>query len=594
VISAFLAVSACARSKPAPSGAETPPVATSPVPKPKSPAPQPPPCDDALVDEVARGAAPLGALWTHRCGNAEVLRAVMSAQTTPRLTGFVTERRRGSTVVDSFTSGPKRVSWQGTCVERIEEAFPGPNQEIPPECLQDAEIVEQTLPPELEDMRADHLLTNPVALRRWRTCRQRIPAETCLDRLLPLKGGGSSGEPGIAGWIKARDIERRGSGALRRKTCRLTLVDPDDGRLAFRCRGTLVDSLCSSRERADQGDSPLLCSGHEMVEIAKVDAPPSADCLESARMALRAPPDLFADARSAALAACSGFSPKLIDDQSLDAGNRLFFQRLLARQEALFGPVTLPPRCTDDMRTCVEVEEGHGDLARVIAQGCGNQIWAIEEAGTINVSSSTGDWGGVSDDRRLVRLPVAAKVREPNYTVAVGLRAAPATFYIVDTTNEGNEFDHHYQPDAAEDEETHPEAELIEEDCVTHQGSEPLCAAYAWGDRSVEKMGASDADRARVQDLLGRGWPRAFRRLQRWQRELADGARLASYFGQRHHEICARLLIDACTGDLGEVCTSNREDPDGPPCDGELLPDGRCRRYRFARLPLQSAQPPAR
>ena len=31
-----------------------------------------------------------------------------------------------------------------------------------------------------------------------------------------------------------------------------------------------------------------------------------------------------------------------------------------------------------------------------------------------------------------------------------------------------------------------------------------------------------------------------------------------------------------------------------PSCDGELLPDGRCRQYHFLRLPLLSAQAPAR
>ncbi len=590
MIAAWLAVSACARSKPAAPAAETPPATTSPGPRSEPRALPPAPCDEALVEEVARGAAPLGALWTHRCGEADIIRAVMAARTTPRLTGFVTARRQGSTLVDSFERGSRRISWQGTCVERIEEAFPGANQEIPPECLQDAEIVERKLPPELADLRADHLFADSAALRRWRSCRQRTPAEACLDRLLPLAGGGAGGDPGRARWIKARDRERRGSGAVRRETCRLVLADPDQGTLAFRCRGTLVDSLCSGKESVAKGEEPPWCAGHEMVEIAHVDAAPSDACLAAARAALRAPAERFAAGRSAALAACAGPSPTLVDDRSLVAGNRLFVQRLLARQEALFGPVTLPPRCTTDVRTCVEVENGHGDLARVIAQGCGNQIWAIEEAGRAPVASVTGSWGGVSDDRRLVRLPLAAKVREPNDTGGHGLGAIQTnSFYIVDSEDEGDEFQSPSDPDAWRD-ETHTEAELIEEDCVAQQESQPLCEAYAWGGRPATERHASDADRARVEEMLARHWPRSFRRLQRWQRELADGARLATWDGEQHREICTRLLFDSCTGDLGEVCTSNPEDADGPVCDGELLPDGRCRRYHFARLPLLAAR----
>jgi hypothetical protein len=156
----------------------------------------------------------------------------------------------------------------------------------------------------------------------------------------------------------------------------------------------------------------------------------------------------------------------------------------------------------------------------------------------------------------------------------------------VDSVDEGSGFPGDQRPDAERD-ATHTEAELIQEDCVAQGGSPPLCAAFATGGRSIQKVGASAAERARVEALLRTDWPRSSSRLQRWQRELADGTRLAASSGEQNREICARLLIDACTGDLGEVCTSNRRDADGPVCDGELLPDGRCRRYRFARLPLQ-------
>ena len=53
----------------------------------------------------------------------------------------------------------------------------------------------------------------------------------------------------------------------------------------------------------------------------------------------------------------------------------------------------------------------------------------------------------------------------------------------------------------------------------------------------------------------------------------------AAPVGRRvHRETCARLLMDACTGNLGEVCTS-RESSEDTFCEGDLLPDGRCREY---------------
>jgi hypothetical protein len=491
----------------------------------------------------------------------------MKARTPPRLTGFVTAHRRGSTVVESFELRRRRVSWQGTCIERIEEAFPGANQETPPECLEDAEVAEEMLPSELEveDVRADHLFGDPAALRRWRSCRQRTPAETCLDRLLPLAGGGAGGDAGHVRWVKARAWALKGSGVVRRKTCRLALADPDSGWLAFRCRGTLVDSACSSKESA-------WCSGHEMVEIARVDAAPSEACLTAARTALRAPADRFAAARSAALAACAGTSPERFNDGDLGPGYRVLVFRVLARQEALFGPVKLPTPCAE--RNACKSTGGRTayDQAQVIAQGCGNQIWALEMSNHNVGTIGNGGWGGYDDDRLLVRLPVGANPRESRDHV-----------YIVDTAAFGNEFNN-YQADR---DDSHSEAELIEEDCVANQGDQKLCGSYAWG-HPIEQ-GAAPADRRQVEALLARDWPRAWVRLQRWQRDLASGARLRLWEGEEYNETCARLLVDACTGDLGEVCT-RRDAPDDTACEGELLPDGRCRQYRFERLPLLPAR----
>jgi hypothetical protein len=102
-------------------------------------------------------------------------------------------------------------------------------------------------------------------------------------------------------------------------------------------------------------------------------------------------------------------------------------------------------------------------------------------------------------------------------------------------------------------------------------------------------MPASQAGATRVQALVTREWPRASVRLARWQRELASGARLNARDGEERRQTCTPLFMDACTGDFGEVCAGLERDELS--CDGERLPDGRCRRYHFVRLPLLPPHP---
>ena len=292
------------------------------LPAPVPPVPPPerlPLCDGALVNRVAAGTAPLGELWTSLCDERDKARVILTARTKPSLTGFVTARRRGTAVAPSLfdDNSSTRVSWEGTCVAPVVEMLPPSNGLMPTQCLADAKVSEQDLPPELNDVRAEFLFSHPTALRRWRSCREQTPAETCLDRLLPSTGGGSERDPGRAGWIAARNRARKNVGAVRRARCRLVMLDRDSGMLAFRCQGTLTDAAC----RGDDG---------------------------GVRAALSAPADRFATARADALAACAPDDAtkgraEPFDEQALDAGAREMIHRLLARQEALFGPVPLPP-----------------------------------------------------------------------------------------------------------------------------------------------------------------------------------------------------------------------------------------------------------
>ncbi len=301
---------------------------------------------------------------------------------------------------------------------------------------------------EVEDVRADHLFGDPAAL----AILPPADARRDLPRLAAAaRGGRRWRRRRHVRWIKARAWALKGSGVVRRKTCRLALADPDSGWLAFRYRGTLVDSACSSKESSKES---AWCSGHEMVEIARVDAAPSEACLTAARTALRAPADRFAAARSAALAACAGSSPERFNDGDLVPGYRLLVFRVLARQEALFGPVKLPTPCAE-RNACASTEGRTAyDQAQVIAQGCGNQI------GPSRCRTTTSN----DRQRRVGRLrrrspagpsPIGAKPRESRDHA-----------YIVDTSAFGNEFNN-YQLDR---DDSHSEAELIEE-CVANQAT---------------------------------------------------------------------------------------------------------------------------
>jgi hypothetical protein len=576
VLATSLVMLACAQNKPSPQPSRVATNTAPAPPRPALPAPPPeqaPPCDDALVKRVAAGAAPLGELWTRHCADVDKARAILTARTQPSLTGFVTAQRRATAVAPSeFADGSStRVSWQGTCVASVDETLPPSNGFVPTECLSDAEVSEQKLPTELNDVRAEFLLNDPAALRRWRSCQAQTPAETCLERLLPSTGGELDRDPGRGRWIAARNRARKNASVVRRATCRLVLVDRGTGMLGFRCQGTLIDVAC----RGDDGGATFTgasawCAGGTLATVGRVSPAPPEPCLESARTALRVPADRFASARADALAACApskrtkvGAEP--VGEQKLDRGSREMIHRLLARQEALFGPIALPP-----------------NGAHLVARGCGNQIWAIQDT---NRPGTMGDggWGGYAHDWFLVRLPAAAAAREPDGSYE-------SMVYFDNTELRGNLLEHSPGSDRKE---PPAEADLVEEACVAKHGEPIYCSAYAWGyDPSRLVNALSEDDQKRVAALVASDWPRASRRLARWQVELHSGVRLDTSGGVEVRRTCTRLLLDACTGDLGEVCTE--WEADDPSCDGDLLPDGRCRQYDFVRLPLLPAQAPGR
>jgi len=116
-----------------------------------------------------------------------------------------------------------------------------------------------------------------------------------------------------------------------------------------------------------------------------------------------------------------------------------------ARQEALFGPVPLPP-----------------NGAHVVARGCGNQVWALQPDCGRRGTIGNGGWGGPDHEWHLVRLPAAAEARESED----GLGETPV--YFDDSEQSGNLF---HGSEGDRDEELLTEADLVEEVCVAKQGN---------------------------------------------------------------------------------------------------------------------------
>ncbi len=88
----------------------------------------------------------------------------------------------------------------------------------------------------------------------------------------------------------------------------------------------------------------------------------------------------------------------------------------------------------------------------------------------------------------------------------------------------------------------------------------------------------------RVRHTIQKDWLESFRRLDDHQQALDKGLALDRGRGETRRQSCQPLLVDACTGDIAEVCAVTPEDRE-PPCPGVRLSDGRCEIIRFARLP---------
>ena len=560
-------------------------------------APAPDPACAPLAERVAAGAAPLGEL-VKRCENKDVARAALAATVKPDTHGFIAAQKNGAGIAAADLSPwpdfpPARLTWKGRCLARVEETMPPATPVVPLPCLDGAILTEQTIE-QSEDQRADYLKKTPALLARWNACAARRPAERCLDELLPLSGSAAHLDRDVAAWIAFRDTPSDDDPA-RQARCALVLADAEAGLLAFRCEGSLVDIHCESWANvtfkyADERELQTTCAddGKALVVVANVGPAPAPACLSAARAALRAPRARFSEARVAALRACAPepHKPRRSDEASSDEepeehdhlppAARLLIHRVLARQQALFGPLRVPPLCEKLGGACTKPQDG--GFARLLAEGCDTRVWGVQPGAVGGLGD--GRWGG-GDDWRLLRLPAASPPRQPAFmetdvTIGGSVRSG-------DVFANGERFG----------EPIYNASDVICDSCVAGKADHDLCRAYTSGGSPDRDVDAEEKrDWRKVAAVVAAAWPRASRRLARWQRELARGVRLDPIEVELESWDCTPLLLDACTGDVGEVCTGLSRDDTS--CEDGRLPDGRCRQYHFTRLPLLPAQPAKR
>ena len=573
---------------------------------------------DAIADQVIARKVPLSD--ADRCRPSDIALAVLRADAHATHIGFVAKDGHGEGVVKdpAFDFLPSaHVSWRGTCLARFDETLAASDRVPPASCLEEATIRWQEEPDPLEETRAAFLGQNPSIVERWAACCKRGHAEACLDRLLPLSGAGSLEASLDAAWVAVRDAPPE---PAREARCHLGFADEASGLLVFRCEGALVDTFCGAEPQATvfryPGKEPgsagdvwharreapgWVSSSAEPWEICGPDrrtlavvAPTgpraSARCVEGARRALVAGGSAFAQRRVEALEACArdqdpdegpaieDGSP-VLEDEALAPESRALVHRVLARQRELFGSLRLPPPCRAVGAGCVAGTEPDL-LGRNLAKGCGAQVWAVTEQSSSGLSD--GLWG-TPEGSVLTRVTAGAPFHRPDASMTWHDRYAPA-FAIGNTFRAGDVF---RKSGDLRRGRPRRERDVIADACKARDPSSwDECDAYAAGGSPAWQ--SDPAARKRVVEQVNADWPRASRRLARWQRELDRGLRLDPMNGEERRQICEPLLVDACTGDIAEVCAVLDID-DGGLCDGRRLPDGRCEGFRFARLPIEAA-----
>ncbi|HEY2899452.1 MAG TPA: hypothetical protein VGL59_02670 [Polyangia bacterium] len=547
----------------------------------------------SLVDAAISGAPGGLTALLARCSTADLIRAVEHAAGAVDLSTFARARRHGAGEVITWKAR-HRLRWEGTCVAQIDEAFPAADRLPAPACLVDAFVRDEYDPNELSDVdddRARFLAEHPPLSDAFAACVGKEPGHVCLERLLPRAGGDRTDGSGRSQWIQQRDNgEAPAPPQPREMRCRAVLADGQS--LIVRCEGTLAKSVCNSESTPIQVlAKPRCTSDHSLVVPVPLGEKPSPACLDAARAALLSSRAALPSTRRRALAICTAppangktdgpATNKAVRDVDLSPSVRGLVAAVLRRQRALAGTITLPGPCARRGGGCVAAAAPGAPLVRRIGSGCGFDLWNVSPAGD---GDSGGDSGGDSNDWRefhglsLLRTKIGAVPANASFASERDLGAP--WFSVGNTLRQGS----HLSAPTPADKAPPTFNDLAAALCALRGADRALCTAYAAGGQPAEPRRASLIERwRRVRSAVQKDWPAAYRRFEARQEALSRGLALDRARGETRRQSCQPLLVDACTGDVAELCAVTPDERE-PPCSGQRLPDGRCEVVRFGRL----------
>jgi hypothetical protein len=551
-------------------------------------------CSPAFVKSVRNGGPGLTEL-IRACPAQSLMAAIDGAlPRTRKLPSFAMAERMGQfdcDRTDPLCDIDGQLSWRGKCVGYYSEAISKPDGIPPSDCLVDT-FLEQTERGD-NDSRPNDLLFSgwrKEEIAEFWQCTKNTEAWVCLSSQ------------------RSNATARR---TVRNMYCEIALADRQS--LAVVCAGSLARHMCSEynavflRQKkvmvttwrtpeSDPGFVGICAPDGRMIVPVVLGEQPNRQCVRAVRDALASSRQQFPRLRREALRLCANrrFGPSIVSDPNwigpriefddLPSSTRMLITRILERQLHLFGTTRLPEKCEQVGGACVRIpyaDDTHMPpfAGRPINKDCGVQTWTLNELG--EKFNGDGLWSGGSG-QRIIRIPTGSP------PVALG------AVHSSDPSQPWNSLENTYvegdlgnAPDNWSSNRPgsndHSLLSVASRICVQRGGDVQLCREWITGTWRASADSENESWR-RVGEIVAREFPDLYRWSMRRRSALERGEILDENMGQSIGRKCQALLIDACTGDLAEVCQEAMPAP--VPCPGRLLSDKRCEILYYKWVPL--------
>lgn len=567
-----------------------------------------------LVGEVKAGRPGITELLAS-CEASHLLAAVEGATVPPDLSSFALATGRSGkfncTADDPFCGVEATLTWKGSCIGHLPETIANDGGFPPESCLVNAVVRETEHGQTSADMANDRL--NPLARDReleqafWE-CTKKKTGHECLTKIVGPPSQADSSVPAmhemhcVPKVADAQSLVLMCSGSLAQRMC-----DSYGGLLDRRSPSSSLDGSAGS------GFEYAVCShDHELIIPLNLEQKPSTECVAAARAALHVDRIRFVLARRQAFAACATeLGPQVVTDpkwegvdgtfENLPDANQRLLSGVLKRQHQLFGSLQLPARCYGPSAVCRKVwgieqfpvqnaDEEPNSVGRIVARGCGNTIWTVEYMGGGTVGD--GSWSD-SLGHTLARVPSGT----PPFDLTSGSLGDWWIINGIGNSYRGGNLFHAPKPGLVS--QRMPDGKmrsytpigfpwLAENLCIKRGIAWEACSAVAKGSSALPASESEARQEKRARSAIMRDWPQDFLRIKRLRADVLSGRVMEKSQGESTRRQCQPILIDPCSGDLGEVCQHTLAGPS--PCSGRSLPDDRCEVYRYVRLPLQQVE----